>query len=752
MKAWREACLDLEKETAKLKLLYQFFCDYSAKKATYSNLVSDSRWSEALNALESRIKDRLFKIAVVGMEKAGKSTFINAWLGDEILPYAPERCTYTTTNIISVDSDDKQALCVNFHTRESFEEMVQNLTCESGTETDEQRRALSDLNNINTYNKSIHEQLKLAEASNFSWRYGFTNLSSIKDQLSKYVSNPEYIYAVRGVTLYTSRLIQVHDVAFYDVPGLNSGLRRHQQETKDILNDCDAIIIVQDIERPSLTDSEKRIIQYATEKVYGSSISDKAFVFLSKTDKIRSGSVLRSNLGIAKQQWLELARIPDNKIFFGSPGAHLILNTNASEDLIEQVGSKDKIAHFVNYLSDESGFSKEEILGVSRSVERINNFVLNEATQNLKQYFNTIKSTLVAEVSAAIIDGARDAESAELVSLTDEAHYKSLLKAHMMNVIRALDAKLLSDLNGSAGDDSFTARVSKSMHSALINLVESNPLFAEFSSQKACITNILLSLELAKSSPGLSNEVVRQAVYRTVLSEMENIAYKLSSRLGDEIDLLLSRRQGELYDLIDLRRAIENNYKISITKELAVAFRCLFMRYGKMLMDLFLLYPLGNEQRENFAKYESDLSAFESYIVGIEVDNSLDFKKIRSRIRPGKGNLSSGSNNDDSVSGAIFEEILNDLNAFKYYISYPNFYASGFTAFIDIELNSLCAKLTDDRVRDAICLRFIDSVYSNEPAVISQLPKELKDSMHRASEALASYNAMCEFYDQNYIG
>ena len=40
-----------------------------------------------------------FEIAIVGLEKAGKSTFGNALMENRILPDADERCTYTSTCI-----------------------------------------------------------------------------------------------------------------------------------------------------------------------------------------------------------------------------------------------------------------------------------------------------------------------------------------------------------------------------------------------------------------------------------------------------------------------------------------------------------------------------------------------------------------------------------------------------------------------------------------------------------------------------
>lgn len=49
--------------------------------------------------LKNKLKNNEFEIAIVGPEKAGKSTFANAMMGIDILPSRDARCTYTSTSI-----------------------------------------------------------------------------------------------------------------------------------------------------------------------------------------------------------------------------------------------------------------------------------------------------------------------------------------------------------------------------------------------------------------------------------------------------------------------------------------------------------------------------------------------------------------------------------------------------------------------------------------------------------------------------
>ena len=48
---------------------------------------------------QHRLEKENFEIAIIGTEKAGKSTFTNALIKSTFLPSAIERCTFTSTTI-----------------------------------------------------------------------------------------------------------------------------------------------------------------------------------------------------------------------------------------------------------------------------------------------------------------------------------------------------------------------------------------------------------------------------------------------------------------------------------------------------------------------------------------------------------------------------------------------------------------------------------------------------------------------------
>ncbi|NTW21468.1 MAG: hypothetical protein HGA42_18650, partial [Nostocales cyanobacterium W4_Combined_metabat2_030] len=94
-----------------------------------------------------RLKKREFRIAVVGLEKAGKSTFVNAWLECDLLPAKGGRCTFTTTQIYSVQNESEQKLEVQAKTEDEFIKLLKEL---------EKAKAQEDINTIQ--NKYLMEE------------------------------------------------------------------------------------------------------------------------------------------------------------------------------------------------------------------------------------------------------------------------------------------------------------------------------------------------------------------------------------------------------------------------------------------------------------------------------------------------------------------------------------------------------------------------------------------------------------------
>ena len=70
---------------------------------------------ESIKNIEEKIEEQEFRIAVVGEFSSGKSTFINAIIGKDILLHSTEETTATITHIINVSENDKRRNTVEIY-------------------------------------------------------------------------------------------------------------------------------------------------------------------------------------------------------------------------------------------------------------------------------------------------------------------------------------------------------------------------------------------------------------------------------------------------------------------------------------------------------------------------------------------------------------------------------------------------------------------------------------------------------------
>ena len=290
-----------------------------------------------------RLKQREFRIAVVGLEKAGKSTFINAWLECDLLPAKGGRCTFTTTQIYSVNDDSQQKLEVQAKTDEQFIHFKKEL---------ENANAQEDLTTIRQNEITLQQVIKDGNLN-----FPFTRLEDIRESLKKYVADEKYAHAVLEARLYTNKLAQAEGIVFYDVPGLDSGLAKHVDEAQEMLSDCDAVILVQRF--TSLREKELEIIKFTELGDKNVTVADKLFVFLSRIDSLASPEALKTHIEEASQDWLNRAQLPQQRILSGSAGAYLILNGFASEQTKLEIGDPSSIQAQLKKLT---GITDEEIL------------------------------------------------------------------------------------------------------------------------------------------------------------------------------------------------------------------------------------------------------------------------------------------------------------------------------------------------------------------------------------------------------
>ena len=269
-----------------------------------------------------------FEIAVIGLEKAGKSSFSNAIMDNDVLPTADARCTYTATCIKAGDVDHA---IVTFFSVEKFNKAFRdklNLLGISDTYTytyntlsenmynDIFERLGDDIKDKyeNNINQDILDIIKNVDSlssfiGNSQKQYSGNELSS--DEFKDFIQKPQKAIAVKEIVIETTKFESMKNAIMYDVPGFDSPTAMHRQQTLAKMRDVDAIIMVANAKAPSLRGPELDILK--EKDMDGAPLSDKLFVFSNKSDMVDSYEAFEKNKETTYNEWIERRKITNRK-------------------------------------------------------------------------------------------------------------------------------------------------------------------------------------------------------------------------------------------------------------------------------------------------------------------------------------------------------------------------------------------------------------------------------------------------------
>ncbi|WP_406037780.1 dynamin family protein [Succinimonas sp.] len=298
--------------------------------------------------LKRKLENNEFEIAIVGLEKAGKSTFANALMKKkDMLPTKDGRCTFTST-LIKYAGEDRAE--VSFYTQEEFNRDFQDKlhkmempdwqrysfdTLPSGSfkrfcenELDFNARKLhkdmiDDVNYIIEYRDEISRLLDKPVL-----HLSGSNMTDLKP----FITDGSKAYAVKMVRIWSQALQHMPNAVIYDVPGFNSPTELHKKQTRERMKSADAIIVVAGGDAPSITGESLKILQESDDE--GNRLSDKLFVFANKIDRATD---IANNIDETYSEWIDrwrfLSHEQKKRIVFGSALLYLeqLDSTNPEE-------------------------------------------------------------------------------------------------------------------------------------------------------------------------------------------------------------------------------------------------------------------------------------------------------------------------------------------------------------------------------------------------------------------------------------
>jgi GTPase Era involved in 16S rRNA processing len=687
-----------------------------------------------------RLRKREFRIAVVGLEKAGKSTFINAWLECDLLPAKGGRCTFTTTQIYSVKSESEQRLEVQTRTQEQFIHLLKEL---------ETVGAKEDLKTIRENEITLQQVRKEGNLV-----IPFTRLEDIREQLKKYVADEKYAHAVLEARLYTNKLAQAEGIVFYDVPGSDSGLAKHVDEAQQMLSDCDAVIVIQRFR--SIREAELEIIKFTEQGDKNVTIADKLFVFLSHIDSLGSPEALKTHITEASQDWLKRANLPVNRIVSGSAGAYLILNNLAEEHTQLEIGQasniQDKLKTLTGIIDDE--MLKTQATGIPEIKEKIFNYINTERVAILKKRCEASIDKIVSTsedihhlVSQRFPENPEEAQRFEeerrRIDFSEWWHRKwEQIKADLQNFYEtSVINKPLEKVNNesSSSIEKFKDRYRQLLASEMAKLRQ------ETLRKKEIIFD-------ANSFPDFdkvrANYAWRDDLYGDVRTFLAALARQLAAELKDEALKLVDYMSSLLWGSSQVKERLIGYSEQEFLTRLENSLSVLFLRFARPVAEALIRGPVNSDTRSQIVKllgadvelidnyYQGDEPAFRVLKKYVKYGSDLLFNPSLRQQVLGVTEIAKnfiGMTVDTVIDLAdqltpprevVTFEVTNDINAFEEYLRNGIFEAAGFESYCIQELRGLVDIFREKEGTWAGVAQ--NEWYKENPQLVAELPANLK--------------------------
>jgi len=687
-----------------------------------------------------RLRKREFRIAVVGLEKAGKSTFINAWLECDLLPAKGGRCTFTTTQIYSVKSESEQRLEVQTRSEEQFIHLLKEL---------ETVGAKEDLNTIRENEITLKQVRREGNLV-----IPFTRLEDIREQLKKYVADEKYAHAVLEARLYTNKLAQAEGIVFYDVPGSDSGLAKHVDEAQQMLSDCDAVIVIQRFR--SIREAELEIIKFTEQGDKNVTIADKLFVFLSHIDSLGSPEALKTHITEASQDWSKRANLPVNRIVSGSAGAYLILNNLAEEHTQLEIGKasniQDKLKTLTGIIDDE--MLRTQATGIPEIKQKIFNYINTERVAILKKRCEASIDKIVSTsedihhfVSQRFPENPEEAQRFEeerrRIDFSEWWHRKwEQIKADLQNFYEtsAINKPLEKVNNESSSSiEKFKERYGQLLASEMAKLRQ------ETLRKKEIIfdANSFPDFDKAKA-----NYAWRDDLYGDVRKFLDALARQLAAELKDEALKLVDYMSSLLWGSSQVKERLIGYSEQEFLTRLENSLSVLFLRFARPVAEALIRGPVNSDTRSQIVKsLGADVELIDNYYQGDEPA----FRVLKKYVKYGSDLLFDpnlrqqvlgvteiaknviGMTVDTVIDLAdqltpprevVTFEVTNDINAFEEYLRHGIFEAAGFESYCIQELRGLVDIFREKEGTWAGVAQ--NEWYKENPQLVAELPANLK--------------------------
>jgi hypothetical protein len=393
-----------------------------------------SKINNKLKSRKERLKKPKFEVAIIGLEKAGKSTFANALLKDDYLPQAPNRCTYTTTTIES--SKENNRATISFYTKNEFLESFQatckdielqnidfeTITLDSFEKILQEKSALfqnsNNADDIRAIIKNRDDIKKYLDKSNEIIE------SNIKNSIKPFIVDEKIARAVKNINILSNEFKDFDDMVLYDVPGFDSPTKFHMEQAKKYLLRADVVILLVSIaDNVSFTKMLADYIKDVKDED-GTTLKRKLIICATKFDFHIHGNKDEDLKGIKERKELLIKECKkfdiykEENFFLTSPLSYLeglkAMNSDKAHSKIINLGLNDGVLDIRKRVVDFFNNEAIDVLkdAIAIDVQECKTFLLefrkNNNTEDLHEKINEeeydLKIKKINEISKQLLD------------------------------------------------------------------------------------------------------------------------------------------------------------------------------------------------------------------------------------------------------------------------------------------------------------------------------------------------------------
>ncbi len=681
-----------------------------------------------LNRQLERLHTNRFEVAVIGLEKAGKSALLNAWLGQEILPSARERCTFTSTEIWSAQTEEDQLLFIQYYSKEEIGKLqMQRRDALLGILSERERKEIQE--DFDDTEKHLSEiSVFSKQKSGFSQH--FVDIGEISEQLQSAVfKNRAQSLAIKRIQLKTVRLRSDRDIIFHDVPGFNSGILMHAEQATERLKNCDAIIYAKEMKQPSITGPEKEMLVIADSEDPSVKVSDKVFVVLTQADAMDDQIDFKETYTKHRSYW---PSVPERRLIPVCARAHLVEFGIPSEDTLRRTKNADDKA-------------KMKKLGINDGMVALK--------ESINYYIDNERSGVLERRCDALVSGIRQIANEVLLKLEpiygvfDETEiqeddllgkdFNQWWGREWQRIKKDFDTWYAEVIQGrkeadAVGSEHFELAALHVAYDEKIEFLLTNLTTAQPDELKRIYT---AGGTISMPDPREGNYKIREELFREIQKKFETeLTDQLAQALQALIDQIAFKTQSLLWETEEVRKTLLHSDVDENLEQARIrhGFQVLFLRFSRVAVEAFIAKPLHARERllneraaeiktleafyqgDDKAKHEGGLTHYLRYGLWTKLTQSgaagsrakvAEKPPAKSQViqdivnavaaeamPPAKKAAEEPENmsvNEPDNFEAVVAEINGDLTALLDYLKNSVFYAAGFITYCNQELERI---------------------------------------------------------------